>query len=194
MKGEFMVWRAGRPVPGVCLLGPLEGVPDDFELLEGIPRAGGWPGAARCAMDPRTPRDIRLADGLYGDRRIVVSPKVQALVRAESRDRIELLPIGIVDHKGRFAAKDYAIVNPLDVVDCIDQASSRVRWNAIDPKSIYACDALHLVESAVPKERKVFRLEGWRNVVVVRRELAEKLSRDTVGLHFVDPATYTGCI
>jgi hypothetical protein len=194
MATEFMVWRNGRPMPGVSMITRLQGVSDDFELLEGVSRADGWPDDAQCKMDPRTPRDVKLADGLFGTVLIVVSPRVQEILAAEAVNRVELLPIRIINHKGRVAARDYAIVNPLDLVDCIDVQRSGLEWNSLRPTTACGCAALHLRPGAVPPEMKVFRLQSWVNVVVVRKSLADKLQQGTTGLHFDDPASYTGDI
>src|SRR4051794_17048015 len=106
MQSEFVLWRPGLPIPGVCLVQNVEGVADEFELGFGVSRANGWPADARCLMDPIRPRDVQLADGLFGSGRIIVSPKVQAALAAEGVNRVELLPIKVVNHKGRTAASD----------------------------------------------------------------------------------------
>ena len=194
MPSAFVVWRGGKPVPGVSLARPITPIDDDFELLEGVSRITTWPADIAFGLDPATPRDVMLADALFGSVFIVVSAKVQRVIDSASANPVELLPVLVMNHKGRVASRDYAIVNPTDLVDCIDVDASAVEWNALDPTAIYACERLRLREERVPPTCDVFRLSSWRNVVMVRRHLAERLLDGTTGLWFDEPETYQGCV
>ncbi|WP_437963986.1 DUF1629 domain-containing protein [Sorangium sp. So ce260] len=190
---SFLLWRPGRHIDGTCKILEVEGVEDAFELAEGVSRAAGWPGDARCRMDPRKPKDIALADSLLGAKLLVVSGRVKKALEDAGESNVELLPIAIINHKGRTASADYFIVNPQDVCDCIDVARSGVEWNELDPDSICACDSLVLRQDAVPASYKVFRLRSWRNLIVIRRELADSmLAQGLSGLSFIEPSEYTG--
>ncbi|MDC0677163.1 MULTISPECIES: imm11 family protein [Sorangium] len=190
---SFLLWRPGRNIDGICKILDVEGVEDAFELAQGVSRATGWPKDARCRMDPRKPKDIALADSLLGAKRLVVSGRVKKALEDAEVSNVELLPIAIINHKGHTASADYFIVNPQDVCDCIDVAQSGVKWNALDPDSICACDSLVLRQDVVPASYKVFRLHKWRNLVVIRRELADSmLAQGLSGLSFIEPSKYTG--
>lgn len=190
---SFLLWRPGKNTDGICKILEVEGVADSFELAEGVSRAAGWPEDALCRMDPRKPKDIELADSLLGAKLLVVSGRVKKALDDAQVNNVELLPIRIVDHKGRVASSDYFIVNPQDVCDCIDIDGSGVEWNPIDPGSICGCDALMLREDAVPASYKVFRLHHWRNMIVIRRELAESMrALGLSGLSFLEPEEYMG--
>jgi hypothetical protein len=190
---KYQIWGPGLQEDGVCTILEVSGVEDSFELDEGVSRAHDWPDDAYCSMDPDYPKDVALEDSLYGAGALVVSGRVKQALEGAGVNNVEFLPLRIVNHKGRIASKDYFIVNPLDVCDCIDIARSVVKWNAIDPDSICGCKALVLKEDAVPTNYQIFRPEHWRKVVLIRRELADTLrSTGLSGLDFIEPHEYTG--
>jgi hypothetical protein len=195
MSSDFLVWRPGTMKDGICKLRDLEGVEDSFEIDEGVSRLDGWPEGASATMDARFPKDIGLADSLAGAGFVVVSGKVKALLAEAQANRVEMLPVRIVNHKGRTASPDYFVVNPLDVVDCVDVAASKGRWNALDPESLCGCDALVLREAEVPREMQIFRPKSWKNLIVVRRALADRMrAAGLTGLFFLEPSEYTGLV
>ena len=190
---NLLVWRPGQIKNGICKLRGLNGVENDFELDEGISRVEGWPDDASSAMSPRYPKDIGLADSLYGAGFLVASAAVRKLLDDASVARVEYLPLRIINHKGRVASADYFIVNPLAVVDCIDAAASVVKENPLDPGSYSGCKQLVLRDSEVPPELAVFRCLHWPAVIVVRKSLADQMTAaGLTGLHFMEPLTYTG--
>jgi len=190
---NFMLWRPGRQTDGICKILEVKGVEDAFELTEGGARSQGWPDDAFCAMDPRRPKDVALADSLFGATVLVVSSRVKAFLENAGCNNVEYLPVAIVNHKGRTAAHDYFIINPQDVCECIDIDRSGVKWNALDPDSISLCTSLVLREQVIPARWKIFRLHRWRKLVVIRRSLAEAMvAADFSGLQLREPAEYTG--
>ncbi|EYF06841.1 imm11 family protein [Chondromyces apiculatus] len=190
---SFLLWRPGRSTDGICKILEIEGVEKSFELAEGVSRATGWPDDAQCQMDPNRPKDIALADSLLGAKLVVVSAKVKRALDDAHSKNVEFLPIKIINHKGRVASDEYFVLNPLEICDCIDVQQSNVEWNDLDPEAICACDALILKESAVPESLSVFRLKHWKNLIVIRRSLAESmLSQGLTGLNFLEPEEYMG--
>lgn len=195
MSSDFLVWRPGTMRDGICKLKQPTGIPDSFEIHEGISRIEGWPTEASAAMDPSFPKDIGLADSLDGTTFVVVSDAVRSFLGSEAAPKIETLPIRIINHKGHVASTAYFLLNPLAVVDCIDEEASAVELDLLDPGAFSECEQLVLRESEVPAELSVFRLEHWRSVIVIRKELAEKMKAASLtGLLFIEPQKYTGLI
>src|SRR5262249_36147442 len=118
--------------------------------------------------------------------------RARAIVEQAKPGDVEWLPVRIADPKGDVFATDYFVLNPLAIRDCIDQKKSKAKLNSIDPESLYSCESLVLDEaklSGVILARPRF----WLEVVLVRRELAEKLAGAGVtGLNFIEPVKYTG--
>jgi hypothetical protein len=189
---DYLLWRS-ESEDGFCAImdPPVE---DIWELDEGISRAAGFPSDVACKMNPDYPKDVQLADNLSGACVPVISDKLKALLEKEVKvNRIEYLPVKVLNHKGRVASKDYYIFNPLDVCDCIDVQKSGVEWNAINPNLISGCDQLVLKKKAIPPDYQVFRLKYWGYNILVRSDLIDKLNAaGLTGLDFLAPADYTG--
>lgn len=189
---DFQLWRS-RYVEGYCVVAQPAGITKSFQLSRGISRAAGWPAGLLCRMSDDYPKDIEPPDSLFGAGLVVVSPRVRALLDAAGPAQLELLPVGIADHKGRVVADDYAIVNPLQVVDAIDIGASEVAWNKIKPDLIASCARLVVDAARVPETAAVFRLKHLEHLVVVRADLAAVLdAAGLVGLALRDPALFTG--
>lgn len=192
MESKFFIWRASYK-DGFCVIQPPEGIIKSYQLNRGISRAEGWSPDTVCRMNPEFPKDIQLADNLIGTGLAVVSDQMRELLIKEEINNIEFLPVTILNHKGRVASNDYSIMNPLDVIDCIDLDGSIVKWNLIKKDLISGCKQLVLKEDAVPIECKIFRPKFWPTEILIRTELVEKLfSAGFTGLYFKDPLEYTG--
>lgn len=190
---DYMLWRPGRKIDGICRVKGVQGVQDAFELTEGTSRIQGWPEDARYPMDPSFPKDVALADSLYNPTVLLVSARVKIFLEDARVNNVEFLRASVVNHKGRIASSDYYIVNPQDICDCIDIKSSGVQWNDLDPDSICLCDSLVLRTDVIPQCFQMFRLHRWRKLIVIRRELADAMNAaDFTGLNICDPANYQG--
>jgi hypothetical protein len=190
-----LVWRPGIKREGDCRLRHLAGVEDAFELRYGISRAAGWPDDAHCEFDPDYPKDVALSDSPDGAGVILASGRLKDALVAQGARNTELLPVTLINHKGRVAARDYHIVHPLEIVDCIDLAASAAEWNAIDDDVLTACAQLVLKPQAIPDDLLLFRPRFWPKLVLIRRRLADHLlGQGFTGLRFIEPADYTGLI
>lgn len=189
---NFYIWKGGYK-EGFCVIQPPE-VDDLWELEDGISRIKDFPENAACVMNPEFPKDIQLADYLYGAGVPVISRRLKEILEREVSDnRFEYLPVEIINHKGRVASHDYFIVNPMDVCDCIDIDKSGVRWNQITSNLISGCKGLVLKKEAIPKGYKLFRLKYWGSKILVRSDLVETLNAaDLTGLDFRNTEGYTG--
>ena len=180
---------------GVCKLDSLAGVEDDFEIDDGVQRLKGWPADAFAAMDARFPKDIGLADCLYGASFLVISLNAKRFLENEDVTKVEFLPIKIINHKGRVASEDYFVVNPLEIVDCIDKDASEVELDSIDTGAISGCAQLVLRKEVIPPHFKVFRPAFWSGLILIRRELAQRMTAaGLTGMEFIEPHEYTGLV
>jgi hypothetical protein len=190
---DFVIWAAGY-YQGFCVIGKPKGFAQQFLLLDGVPLLDQWPEDVVCKMSPKYPKDIQLADNLYGCGLTIVSARLkERIAPGEDGGQIEFLPVTVLNHKERIASKDYYLVNPVGSVDCIDIEKSGVVWNAIDSTSISAFQQLALKEDAVPPAVAVFRPAYRTQTILARRSLADRLSADGFsGLFFREPADYRG--
>lgn len=189
---DFFLWRSEYN-EGVCVIKdpPLDA---PWELDEGKPRLAEFPEEMPCAMSSSFPKDLALVDNLYGSTLTVVSARLRDVLLANApHHRIEFLPVQIVNHKGRSASKDYFVLHPLEIVDCIDQKKSGLEWNQITANLINGCRGLVLNHEAIPESLFIFRLKYWGENIVVRQDLADKLtSAGLSGLSFLPVLGYTG--
>jgi hypothetical protein len=189
---DYLMWRSD-PDEGHCIIKdpPVEKI---WQLDEGVSRAANFPDDMSCEMDPRYPKNIQLSDNLAGSVLTVISGKVKAILEKEAAaNRVEYLPVQIINHKKRLASKDYFILHPLDVCDCIDLDKSGVEWNRITANLICACKGLVLKEDAIPPDYKLFRLKYWGYIILARSDLVDKLKgAGLTGLVFREAKGYTG--
>lgn len=189
---EYMVWDALAGQTFASLEG-LENVPKVFELKRGISRANGFPDNATFRLNRRFPKKVQLADCMVNFERVTVASKrVRDLLVSKGAKDVEFLPVTILDHKGRAASSDHAIVNPLKVIDCIDQSRSTLSWNKIDREYISFIEALVLDPSAFSPGDVLFRAKHLVTVVFIRKDVAEELDAQGVtGAQFIPIDEFT---
>lgn len=171
----YVVWQPDPP-EFACRLRRLEGFDDDDELADGVPWADRFPEDVRLSMNPDAPYDSLLTDtlyNLYGF--IIVSARERNYIEEKEIALIEFLPVGILDHKKKRVQQSYSILHPVQPVDCIDFDGSEIVWSGIVPDLVDEFTSLRLDESRIDPDRSIFRLKHLRNVIVVRRHLADAL-------------------
>jgi len=189
---SFARWSSDYRKGFSVILQPKE-VEDDFELLEGVSRLEDWPDDVIVPMDPDFPKDLQLGDNLYGIDLAVVSAPLKDDLLSRGCKRVEFLPVKIVNHKGRVENPVFFIMNPLEVVDCIDIEASGVDWNPLDEVDILGCQGLVLRWDAVPADLKIFRPKHWKDLILVHEELVGSLKATGFsGLVFPEAEGYTG--
>ncbi|MEM9666743.1 MAG: DUF1629 domain-containing protein, partial [Bacteroidota bacterium] len=130
-----------------------------YRLYKGDPLRGELPPDAFFPMDPAHPKEIRLADNVANlHNSLVVSDRLKAFMEAQEPPDVEYLPITIRDHKGRAVEDGYHLINPLRVVDAIDQEASEIVWNRINKNRISVCKRLVLNYDAIDEHLLLFRL------------------------------------
>lgn len=181
MRSPFVLW-AYAPVDHAAALYTLEGVSDQYALNVGEPVLANFPDDAYFTMDPDAPYDTLLVDNLDNtDLAIVASPRLKEFLEGYPVAKVEYLPVTIVNHKGRPAAR-YYIVHPLDPVDCLDVPACNAAFGAVDKDNILDLERLVIDAGKVDPRRALFRPKMFYQVIVVRRALAEA----------VDAAGFTG--
>ncbi len=175
MSEDFVIWGAST-VADAAIVRDLEGFDDEFGLTIGKPLLKGFPTDVEFHMDPDFPKDRVLADNVENENMVVlVSEAAHRFLLAQQLSQVEYLPVTIVDQEGRPASTGHVIVNPVDPVDAIDMARSELEMSEISEGYIDTMDKLVLAPERIPADRHLFRLEGFRRVVVVRRSLAQAI-------------------
>jgi hypothetical protein len=178
MKNDYVIWTY-KSEPDAAVLKKLTGLEKVFRLQNGTHLQDGFPSDVAYHMHPDFPNDIALVDNMLNlDRVIVASPRLSKVMKKRKLPHVEYLPLTIIDHKGRAASKDYCIIHPVDLVDCIDLERSVYKKGAILPGSIDSVTRLVLDESRIPADRQLFKLRGFREVTVAHRDLADALDEE----------------
>lgn len=190
MTDDFFVWGC-RNEENSTQLADLEGVDRPWDLVAGIPLAGTW-GEAVYPMDPTYPDHIALFDGVDTiEGLVVVSKAIRDFLAGRAPAGIEFLPIGIRNHKGRIASRDYAILNPHPLQDALDVAASGPTYSRIRKTDISEVERLVIDPDRVAPEVEVFRLAAFTDVVVVRRRLAEAMTAEGFrGIRWIPASAY----
>jgi hypothetical protein len=122
---------------------------------------------------------------------IVASPRLTRVVQQAAPSHLEYLPISIINHKGKIASRDHHIIHPIDPVDCLDLTMCKPKWGVIKSDSIKSVERLVLDETRIPADRWIFRPKAFKRVILVRRELAEKIDAENVtGVRWVETEDY----
>jgi hypothetical protein len=174
-----------------CVLIGLEGG-EIGELRRGTPLARQRTKPYTYSMDEEYRRNVKLTDSLYNDQHtIVASPRLRDLLTARLGTAIEALPVSINDHKGRVASKDYTIINLLDLQDCLAEKESEPFYGTVDGKrTLLGVETLTIDPRKIDGESRLFRLESFRQPIVVREELVEELrAAKIIGVDFNEVAT-----
>jgi hypothetical protein len=98
-----------------------------------------------------------------------------------------------LNHKKKLASKDYFLLNPLSVVDCVDIEASEVEWDVIRTDFIESCASLVVQDSRVPTDVHVFRPKHLESDILVRSELVDALKAARLeGLVFTRTEDFQG--
>lgn len=191
MSGNFVIWQY-RPVAHACVLKQLDGIDKQFRLRNGTSLQNEFPGGVYYRMHPDFPSDLLLIDNILNSKQLIVaSQKLKEAIEKHQPPKVEYLRMGILDHKGRIASDNYFFIHPIEPVDCIDRSQSIFEEDSVDPESIDSFKRLVIDESKVPSERKIFRLKGFWDITLVRRDLAEALDKEGFsGLGWLEVSDY----
>ncbi len=191
MSGNYVIWQY-ISVPNACVLKQLEGIDEQFRLRNGTSLHNGFPTGVFYRMHPDFPNDLLLVDNMLNSKLLIVaSQKLKESIENFHPPKVEYLNIGILDHKGKTASDSYFFIHPIEPVDCIDRSQSIFEEDSIDPESIDSFKRLVINEARVPSDRQIFRLRGFWDITLVRRDLANALDEEGFsGLGWLEISDY----
>lgn len=193
MEENFVAWETTAR-GGLASFTELENVPKGHLIAVGVSLQEGFPDDAAYRMNPGHKKDKTLpgaARTADGDAVPVVSPELREFIQEFEPRGVEFLPVTVYDHKGKVASNGYSIMNPTLILDCLDQEAMSIEWNPLDKTSIMECDTIVLSAAAVADAPPIFRIKHLENLVVVRRDIAEKAKEQFTGLYCSELSEYT---
>jgi hypothetical protein len=177
MTPTYVVWTR-EIVRGAVMIDSRIEFEASYRLPNGVPLADGFPSDVRLKMDPDSPTNLLFVDVLPNPLRLlVVSERLADFVTARQPPEIEILPVGIVDHRGRLVKPVYRILHPIRPVDCLDEVASNPRRLAVNPEHIARVDRLVLDPARIDPARQIFRVRGFSAAVLVRSDLAQAIEQ-----------------
>jgi len=191
MNYVFGVVKPGRYA---CRLKALQGVDDDYELHQGISRAETWPSDSHFEMNEVYPDRLQVEDVVFNRNNVlVISEKLRAFLGADDLKNNEVLPVRIINHKGRAVDEPYYVLHQLELQDCIDQAESEVRSNPLDPDTFMSVRKLVIDEGKIDPDLRLFRMARYPALPIFWRDLAEGIQKEGfTGIEFGELEDWAG--
>jgi hypothetical protein len=174
---KYLIAKTVRP-KGVCALDSIENVPEREDLRFGISYIKRWPEDARFSMDAEYPKDIALADSLDNvSMLLVASQKFKEALEGipGALHSNEVLPVKIINHKGRAEKAPYYIIHQVDHPP-LDEAKSEGTRARLNPKRFQFLKKMVLDDSKIDKKLMLFRVAQYSMLPLVREDLADKLT------------------
>lgn len=182
MSDEFFVLEyPGNNPKGYCLLDQLDGFEDEWAVGAGVSLAANPPDKLTMSMSEDEPRKTVLPDYVQNTYSLlIVSPKLRSFFEAQQVTDVEYYPLEIKNHKGKVATRDYFVAHLINHVDCIDVNASGVTWTnvGLETQRILVIRKLVLDPSRVPADRALFFPRYYSEIPVLRRDLAEAMTRE----------------
>lgn len=172
-----------------------------YQLLQGISRREGWPdkvefqlsdGAELGLSKRAAQRMAQIPDYVENSKNWHICSSALATVIADAAGRdVELLPVAILDHKGRPTKRDYCIVNVLPLIEAVDRSESVFMPSSANPSAIFSFTRLALDQRVLQHEPAIFRLKEEHRTTLVREDVVKALaSTGLTGFRFIEPANY----
>jgi Immunity protein family (Imm11) len=193
MDSDYVIWSS-EDVTDACHIEEPEGLDRVWELTEGVPRATTFPEDVAFRMNPDYPYNTLLIDNLKNTSLLIVgSRRLKEFLEERVLQKVEYLPVTIIDHKGRTASTEYFIIHPIDPIDCLDLDQSGVRWSVLDDQSIDKVERLVIDRSKIKQDRLLFRFKYYENVVLIQREIAQSIkAAGFTGVRWVELGDFRG--
>ena len=158
----------------------------DYCLSEGEPIGDHYPQNARIYLQGKHP-GIRLPS-LIGNTLclLIVNSAFKETLLQHAGTAIEALPFTLYNHKKRVHSRDYWIVNPLGIIDCLDKQRSEIKYLDEDPAQVVAVNKFVVDGRKLKDQPEIFRVPEARTEYFITLSLAKRLKQAGFTNIFVD--------
>lgn len=163
----------------------------EYELA-GFDMTSLWKGKEIASF----PTDLRLVINAKGDDQIpdlvgnpiswfVVSDRLANILSANERaGDVQLIPAPLVRETDGAAVQGYQVLNPLKLVNCLDESESKFRRSARG--TLASLERCVLNQHSIPSDVRLFRLGEMPRAVFVRDDVAKRtIGKGLLGLAFI---------
>jgi len=172
-------WALGTGYNGGAVIQKLpDGSPPQFAFFEAQPLAPLFPNPATVRFSKGFPKEMKVFDSVASDLSVpIVSARLKAVLDGVAPGECEFLPVALVDHKGKVASPDHAILNPLRTADLIDMKSSKYRTSSFEPNQIATLYELHVLPAQVDPAVHVFRATTMQEQIFIDEAVHDAFQR-----------------
>jgi hypothetical protein len=174
-----MTFKAFNLLPGkaFCRLRGIQNVSAWAHMHMGQPQAGKFPDDAHFVMNEKFPKGIKLGDVILNQEGLLVcSQKLVSFLEAhKALKNNEVLPVGLVNHKGRREKDAYFVVHQINRPKCVDHAKSDGVKSPINPDVYQELRKIVLIDEAIDPEVAIFRPAECPEAPLFRSDLADKI-------------------
>jgi hypothetical protein len=157
----------------------IDSPPEDLGLFSycmarGEPIGSRYPEDARVYLKAKSP-GIKLSS-LLGNTEsyLIVNKAMKEVIRATAKgSEIEYLPFALYNHKKRVHSQDYWIINPIGSVDCVNRASSEIKYSSSDPEKIVSVRKYVLDSAKLANAGDLFRVPESLSRYFISERLAK---------------------
>lgn len=148
----------------------------DYCLSEGEPIGDQYPEDARIYLQRQHP-GIRLTT-LFGNTLcfLIVHASMKDVLLEHVKTSIEALPFTLYNHKKRVHSREYWIINPLAIVNCVDKEHSDITYFDKDPTKVVGVRKLVFDARKLEGQPALFRVPEARTKYFVKDDLAVALT------------------
>jgi hypothetical protein len=193
MANQYRIVKT-EPPKGACRLRTIKNVPNDHRFSIGASFSKDFPGDALFRMNDSFPNDVRLVDSLRNlSALLVVSERFKNALEAIPGALVqnEVLPVAIVNQRGRKEKAPYFIIHQLARPECLDEARTKGTRSRIAPAQFQFLKKMVLDVQRIPPSLMLFRAAQYALLPLVRSDVAESLAKlDLVGVEFCDIPGY----
>ncbi|TEW52544.1 imm11 family protein [Psychromonas algicola] len=195
---KYWVFKISAPEGGAYLSRVPSKGPESYRYKKGESLIQEFKKHESLGMyfDPDYPDDTELFDFVDNiNDLIIANQKIRDVFVALDFPNIEFLPIWLYDHQDQVASKEYAIVNVLGSVDCIDMEKSTIRMNSLIKDQVSRIKNLVLDYDKIPEDASIFRATTKLNEIFVRDDVKNEMeSAGLEGCVFIEADGWNGLV
>lgn len=172
----FLINTMPSENPEYCFLDNVPKGTEDFtyRMSKGKMMGDDYPKNAKIYMDDDN-SGIKLPS-LIGNTNsfLIASKEVKEVIESLNSDPTEYLSFDLYNHKKRIASKNYFIINPLIILDCLNIEKSEIEW---EEDEVVGIDKFILDPDKLKSAPDIFRIKEEPFRYVISHKLALELQK-----------------
>jgi len=188
---NYYVLVLDRDIPGTAIF--KKHPPEVLERVKGykfskaISLEKDFPVDARYQMSSDYPDDRLLTDMQDNVMGLLIVSEPLANIIEEVKNNVELLPIKLLDHRGKIAGDKYFIANIIGTIQCLDEEKSDVVASELNENEIFGIEKLVIDKAKIPDDTHIFRLGKMPRLILISEVIKNKIEEENLnGMLIID--------